>query len=104
MAWPRIGIIPTWGHLHPLREGVANEPHHWMNREDQKNERLRDPPATARPWGAGCAVFRAKAIRDPFLLMLFMKDGYAYFLEGTIIGTNSTVIDLAPLRFKIEPG
>jgi hypothetical protein len=36
--------------------------------------------------------------------MLFMKDGYAYFLEGTIIGTNSTVIDLAPLRFKIEPG
>jgi hypothetical protein len=50
MAWPRIGIIPTWGHLHPLREGVANEPHHWMNREDQKNERLRDPP---QPQGHG---------------------------------------------------
>jgi hypothetical protein len=34
--------------------------------------------------------------------MLFMKDGYADFLEGATIEENTTGIDLATLRFKIE--
>jgi hypothetical protein len=58
--------------------------------------------------GAGCPVFRstlsAKGFKDPLLLMLFMKDGYADFLEGAIIEVNSTGIDLATLRLKIELG
>jgi hypothetical protein len=39
---------------------------------------------------------------DPLLLMLFMEDGYAKFLEGTAIRDSTVDLDLSTLRFTLS--
>jgi hypothetical protein len=41
--------------------------------------------------------------KQPLLLMLFMKDGYAEMLEGATIDDSTVGIDLSTLQFKINP-
>jgi hypothetical protein len=51
----------------------------------------------------GLVAATIDGFEQPILLMLFMKDGYADFLEGATVGDSTTGIDLSTLRFKIGP-
>jgi hypothetical protein len=42
-----------------------------------------------------------KGFKQPVLLMLFMKDGYADLLEGAAVDDSTVGIDLSALEFEI---
>jgi hypothetical protein len=42
-----------------------------------------------------------EGFQDPLLLMLFMNDGYADFLEGAAVRDSTLGIDLATIAFKV---
>jgi hypothetical protein len=42
-----------------------------------------------------------EGFKQPILLMLFMENGYADFLEGATIDDSTVGIDLSALRFEI---
>jgi hypothetical protein len=44
-----------------------------------------------------------EGFKQPLLLMLFMKDGYAEMLEGAAVDDSTLGVDLSTLQFKIAP-
>jgi hypothetical protein len=60
-------------------------------------------PVTTRKRVLGNVAATIEGFEAPLLLMLFMEDGYANFLEGATCGDSTLGIDLSSLRFKMEP-
>jgi len=44
-----------------------------------------------------------EGFKQPLLMMLFMKDGYAEMLEAAAVDDSTVGIDPSTLRFKIGP-
>jgi hypothetical protein len=59
-------------------------------------------PVTDSDRVLGNVAATIEGFKQPLLLMLFMKDGYADMLEGATIEDSTVAIDLASLRFRIE--
>jgi hypothetical protein len=60
-------------------------------------------PVTNAKRVLGNAAATIEGFKQPLLLMLFMKDGYAEMLEGAAVDDSTVGIDLSKLRFKIAP-
>jgi hypothetical protein len=51
MAWPSIGIIPIWRHLHPLAKRIANEYREHSETDEPKKQVRHVQPAIAASVG-----------------------------------------------------
>jgi hypothetical protein len=45
-----------------------------------------------------------EGFKQPMLLSLFTKQGYAFMLEGATIDDSTVGLELAALQFSIQPG
>lgn len=60
------------------------------------------PPLTRRGGVLGTVAAPIVGFERPFLVTLFVKDGYAHILEATTWGDSTDGIDLSTLRLKID--
>jgi hypothetical protein len=65
-------------------------------------DRAAPPVASVKPV-LGNVAASIEGFKQPLLLMLFMKDGYAEMLEGAAVDDSTARVDLSTLRFKIAP-
>jgi hypothetical protein len=59
------------------------------------------PPVTSKERVIGNVAAMIEGFKDPLLLLLFMKDGYADMLEGAAIEDSTVGVDLTNVRFTI---
>jgi hypothetical protein len=59
------------------------------------------PPVATAARVLGEVWASIEGFKQPFVLLLFMKDGYAEFLEGASIDDSTVGIDLSTIQFKI---
>ncbi len=59
------------------------------------------PPIARLPFELWLPSVAIEGLANPLLLMLFLKDGYASFIEGATVEESTIGIDLDTVRFDI---
>jgi hypothetical protein len=61
-------------------------------------------PITSSKTVFGNVAASIKGFKQPMLLLLFTKQGYAFLLEGATIDESTVGLELTSLQFTIQPG